>query len=94
VVFARPSPTWRLNITGLYQRCGVTYRIALNDAEQLTLTRGNGACQVLLPSHGGIFTLPDDHYFKLEFRRDASDAVDAMLFHEADGIYLVDRVPT
>lgn len=71
-----------------------TYRIALDDSDQLTLTRGNGACQVLLPSYGGTFTLPDDHYFKLEFRRDASDAVDAMLFHEADGIYLVDRSPT
>jgi hypothetical protein len=31
--------------------------------DQLTLTRGNGACQVLLPSHGGTFTLPDDHYY-------------------------------
>jgi hypothetical protein len=46
------------------------------------------------PCHGGTFTLPDDHYFRLEFRRDASGAVDAMLFHEATGIYLVERVPT
>jgi hypothetical protein len=45
------------------------------------------------PCHGGTFTLPDDHYFRLEFRRDASGAVDAMLFHEATGIYLVERVP-
>jgi CubicO group peptidase (beta-lactamase class C family) len=100
IVFRRrPEPATRTRaflepLTGLYQRCSVTYRIALDDADQLTLTRGNGACQVLLPSPGGTFTLPDDHYFKLEFRRDASDAIDGMLFHEADGIYFVDRLPT
>jgi hypothetical protein len=80
-------------LTGLYRRCGVSFCIALDDADRLTITRGNGARKQLQPNHGGTFTLPDDHYFRLEFRRDASGSVDAMLFHEASGIYLVERVP-
>jgi len=80
-------------LTGLYRRCGVPFRIALDETDRLTMTRGNGACERLQFCHGGTFTLPDDHYFRLEFRRDASGTVDAMLFHEATGIYLVERVP-
>ena len=80
-------------LTGLYRRCGIPFRIALDGADRLTLTRGSGACERLLPCHGGTFTLPHDHYFKLEFRRDTSGAVDAMLFDEATGIYVVERVP-
>jgi CubicO group peptidase (beta-lactamase class C family) len=78
--------------TGLYRRCGVPFRIALDDADRLTLTRGSGASERLLPCHGGTFALAGDHYFKLEFRRDALGGVDAMVFHEATGIYLVERV--
>jgi CubicO group peptidase (beta-lactamase class C family) len=98
IVFRRrpePERTTRVflePLTGLYHRCGVPFRIALDDDDHLTMTRGNGACERLQPSHGGTFILPDDHYFRLEFRRDASGAVDAMLFHEATGIYLVERV--
>jgi Domain of unknown function (DUF3471) len=80
-------------LTGLYRRCDVLFRIALDDADRLTLTRGNGAGERLMPCHGGTFALATDPYFKLEFRRDASGAVDAMVFHEATGIYLVERVP-
>lgn len=43
-----------------------------------------------LRHHGGTFTLPDDNCFRLEFRPDSSGMVDAMLFHEATGIYLVE----
>ena len=50
------------------------------------MTRGNGPRERLRPHHGGTFTLPDDNYFRLEFRRDSSGTVDAMLFHEAVGI--------
>jgi hypothetical protein len=39
----------------------------------------------------GTFALPDDNYFRLEFRRNSSGTVDAMLFREASGIYLVER---
>jgi hypothetical protein len=93
-----PAPTMRSReflepLTGLYRRCGVDFRIALDDADRLTLTRGTGPCERLRPCRGGTFTLPDDDYFRLEFRRDASGAVDAMLFHEATGIYVVDRLP-
>jgi CubicO group peptidase (beta-lactamase class C family) len=80
-------------LSGLYRRCGVLFRIALDDADRLTLTRGNGAVERLMPCHGGTFALAGDPYFKLEFRRDASGAVDAMVFHEATDIYLVERVP-
>ena len=80
-------------LTGLYRRCGVLFRIALDEADRLTLTRGSGADERLLPRHGGTFALAGDPYFKLEFRRDASGAVDAMVFHEATDIYLVERVP-
>jgi CubicO group peptidase (beta-lactamase class C family) len=99
IIFRRmPEPATRTRaflepLTGLYRRCGVSFCITLDDADRLTMTRGNGACERLQPCHGGTFTLPDDHYFRLEFRRDASGAVDAMLFHEATGIYLVERVP-
>ena len=79
-------------LTGLYERCGVPFRITLDAADRLTMTRGNGACERLQPCHGGTFILPDHPYFRLQFRRDASGAVDAMLFHEATGIYLVERV--
>jgi hypothetical protein len=98
IVFRRaPEPATRTRaflepLTGLYRRCGVPIRIALDDADRLTMTRGNGACQRLQPCHHGTFTLPDDPYFRLQFRRDVSGAVAAMLFHEATGIYLVDRV--
>ena len=80
-------------LTGLYRRCGVVLRIALDQAERLTLARGNGADERLLPRHGATFALAGDHYFKLDFRRNASGAVDAMVFHEATDIYLVERVP-
>jgi hypothetical protein len=80
-------------LTGLYHRCGILFRIVLDDSDRLIMTRGSGADERLLPCHGGTFALAGDHYFKLEFRRDASGAVDAMLFHEATGIYLVERVP-
>jgi CubicO group peptidase (beta-lactamase class C family) len=80
-------------LTGLYRRCGVPFHIALDDRGRLTMTRGSGKSEQLLPGHGGTFGLAGDHYFKLEFRRDASGSVDAMLFHEASGIYLVERVP-
>ena len=62
-------------------------------ADRLTLTRGNGACERLLPCHSGTFTLPHDHYFQLEFRRDTSGAAAAMLFHEATGICVVEIMP-
>jgi CubicO group peptidase (beta-lactamase class C family) len=60
------------------------------------LSGPSAACprERLRPHHGGTFTLPDDNYFRLEFRRDGSGTVDAMLFHEATGIYLVERVLT
>jgi CubicO group peptidase (beta-lactamase class C family) len=99
IVFRRmPEPIMRRReflepLTGLYQRCGVHFRIALDDVDRLTLTRHNGPCERLRPCHGGTFTLPHDDYFRLEFRRDTSGAVDAMLFHEATGIYVVDRLP-
>jgi hypothetical protein len=54
------------------------------------MIRGNGPRERLRPHHGGTFTLPDDNYFRLELRRDSSGTVDAMLFHEATGIYLVE----
>jgi CubicO group peptidase (beta-lactamase class C family) len=80
-------------LAGLYRRCGVPFRIAFDDADGLSMTRGNGPRQRLRPCHGGTFTLPDDDDFRLQFRRDDSGTVDAMLFHEATGIYLVERVP-
>jgi Domain of unknown function (DUF3471)/Beta-lactamase len=80
-------------LAGLYHRCCVRFRIALDDDDGLTMTRGHGPRQRLRPCHGGTFTLPDDDDFRLEFRRDSSGTVDAMLFHEATGIYLVERVP-
>jgi hypothetical protein len=78
------------SLVGLYRRCGVSFRIALDEAGRLIMTRGNGPRERLRPHHGGTFTLPDDNYFRLEFRRDSSGTVDAMLFHEATGIYLVE----
>jgi hypothetical protein len=99
IIFRRmPEPATRTRaflepLTGLYRRCGVPFCIALDDADRLTMTRGNGACLRLQPCHGGTFTMPDDHYFRLEFRRDASGTVDAMLFHYPTGIYLVERIP-
>jgi hypothetical protein len=98
IIFRRmPESTMRRReflepLTGLYRRCGVHFRIALDDADRLTLTRGTGPSERLLPCHGGTFTLPDNDYFRLAFRRDTSGAVDAMLFHEATGIYVVDRL--
>jgi len=79
-------------LAGLYRRCGVPFCVALDDAGRLTMTRGNGPRQRLRPCHRGTFTLPDDNDVRLEFRRDDSGAVDAMLFHETTGIYLVERV--
>jgi CubicO group peptidase (beta-lactamase class C family) len=79
-------------LVGLYRRCGVLFRTALDDADRLTLIRGNGPRERLRPYHGRTFTLPDDNDFRLEFRRDSSGTVDAMLFHEATGIYLVERL--
>jgi CubicO group peptidase (beta-lactamase class C family) len=98
IVFRRrPEPTMLTReflapLAGIYRRCGVSFRITLDDAGRLTVTRGNGPCQLLRPCHGGTFTPPDDNDFRLEFRRDSSGTVDAMLFHEATGIYLVERV--
>jgi hypothetical protein len=100
IVFHRmPEPTmlkreFLESLVGLYRRCGVPFRIALDDARRLTMTRGNGPRERLRPHHSGTFTLSDDNYFRLEFRRDSSGTVDAMLFHEATGIYLVERVLT
>jgi CubicO group peptidase (beta-lactamase class C family) len=80
-------------LAGLYRRCGVPFRIAMDEACGLSMTRGNGPRQRLRPCHGGTFTPPDDDDFRLEFRRDSAGTVDAMLLHEATGIYLVERVP-
>jgi len=80
LIFRRmPEPATRTRaflepLIGLYRRCGISFRIDLHDADRLTLTRGNGACERLLPCHIGTFTLPHDHYFQLEFRRDTSGA--------------------
>lgn len=76
--------------TGLYSIAGC---IALDSADWLTLTRSNGACEQLWPGHRGTFTLPDDNYFRLEFRGGASSAVEAMLFHAANVVYyyVIDR---
>lgn len=98
IVFRRrPEPAMSTReflapLAGLYRRCGIRFRISLDDADALTMTRGNGPRQRLRPCHGGTFTLPDDNDVRLEFRRDSSGTVDAMLFHEAAGITLVERV--
>lgn len=93
-----PEPATRTRaflepLIGLYRRCGISFRIDLDDADRLGLTRGNDACERLLPCHSGTFTLPHDHYFQLEFRRDTSGAAAAMLFHEATGICVVEIMP-
>jgi len=55
------------------------------------MTRGDGPRERLRSGHKGTFTLPDDDYFRLEFRRNSSGAVDAMPFHEASDIYPIGR---
>jgi CubicO group peptidase (beta-lactamase class C family) len=77
---------------GLYRRCGIPFRVALDDADRLTMTPGNGPRQRLRPCHRGTFTLLDDNDVRLEFRCDGSGTADAMRFHEATGVYVVERV--
>jgi CubicO group peptidase (beta-lactamase class C family) len=98
IVFVRqPDPATRARaflepLTGLYRRCGVSFRITLDATDQLTMARGNGPQERLLPRHKGSFALAGDPNFRLEFRRCSSGAVDAMIFHEATGVYLIERV--
>jgi CubicO group peptidase (beta-lactamase class C family) len=98
IVFVRrPEPAMRGRaflepLTGLYRRCSLSFRIALDATDRLTMARGNGPCERLQPCHKGSFALADDPNFRLEFRRDGSGAVDAMIFHEATGVYLIERL--
>ena len=78
-------------LTGVYRLGNIVFRIALDRAGQLTFTRNQAPTERLLPRHGHIFGFPDSDFFRIEFRRNAAGAVDALLSHEPTGTYVLER---
>jgi len=78
-------------LTGVYRLGNIVFRIALDDTGQLTFTRNQAATERLLPRHGIIFGFADSEFFRIEFRRNAAGAVDALLSHEPTGTYVLER---
>jgi hypothetical protein len=78
-------------LTGVYRLGTIAFRIALDDTGQLTFRRNQAATERLLPRHGHIFGFADSEFFRIEFRRNAAGAVDALLSHEPTGTYVLER---
>ena len=78
-------------LTGVYRLGNIVFRIALDTAGQLTFTRNEAATERLLPRHGSIFGFADSEFFRIEFRRNAAGAVDAVVSHEPTGTYVLER---
>src|SRR5207244_11328440 len=97
IVFRRWPPPERAAreflepLTGIYRLGNIVFRIALDTAGQLTFTRNQAATERLLPRHDSVFGFADSEFFRIEFRRNAAGAVDALLSHEPTGTYLVER---
>jgi len=78
-------------LTGVYRLGNIVFRIALDDTGQLTFARNQAATERLLPRHGRIFGFADSEFVRIEFRRNAAGAVDALLSHEPTGTYVLER---
>ena len=78
-------------LTGIYRYGTVVFRIEIDGAGRLTFTRNEAATERLLSRHGNIFGFADSEFFRIEFRRNATGEVNALLSHEPSGTYLAER---
>jgi hypothetical protein len=67
------------------------FPIEIDGAGRLTFTRNEAATERLLARHGNIFGFADSEFFRIEFRRNATGEVNALLSHEPSGTYLAER---
>jgi CubicO group peptidase (beta-lactamase class C family) len=78
-------------LQGVYRYAELAFRIAIDGAGRLTLTRNREPKQYLIPRHGTVFGLGDRQLIRVEFRRNAAGAADAFVLHEPTGTYLAER---
>jgi hypothetical protein len=78
-------------LTGIYRYGTVVFRIGIDGAGRLTFTRNEAATERLLARHGNIFGFADSEFFCIEFRRNATGEVNALLSREPSGTYLAER---
>jgi hypothetical protein len=69
----------------------VAYHIAIDEVGRLTLARNKGATERLLPRHSLVFGFADTEFVRVEFRRNQSGAIDALIFHEPNATLAADR---
>ena len=66
--------------------------VAQDNDGQLTMTVGSQPTSKLHPYQGRTFAIGDLDGYRAEFRRGADGAVDELIFHQPNGMFVARRV--
>jgi CubicO group peptidase (beta-lactamase class C family) len=83
---------WRQACAGRYRHGSITHLVAQEADGQLTLKPDYQPRYRLRPYQGAIFSIAELEGFRVEFRRGAGGAIDELVFHQPNGIFLARRI--
>jgi CubicO group peptidase (beta-lactamase class C family) len=97
IVFSRiaggdcTDPAFRQRCTGTFTRAVGNIVVAQDSDGQLTVTVANQPTYTLSPYHGRTFAIVELVGFRVEFRAGEDGAVNELIFHQPNGMFLAQR---
>jgi CubicO group peptidase (beta-lactamase class C family) len=97
IVFARApggdcmDATFRAACAGCWRHGSMTRVVSLQADGELTLKSDYQPLYHLRPHQGGIFGIAGLEGFRVEFRRGGTGSVDALVFHQPNGMFIAQR---
>jgi CubicO group peptidase (beta-lactamase class C family) len=85
------DPAALASCVGVYERAAVKHIVALEGDHQLTLFTPGQPLYELVPLRPNIFGIKGLEGYQVEFKRAATGLVDAIVFHQPNGIFLARR---